>query len=246
MPEIAIPLSLLAVVAILGGGAIAFRLAHSLPTVVALSGGIVVAVALLEVLPEAIESIGEADDAVPFVAVGFLGFFLLERVLVLHHRDDPEEARTHGRVGALGAIGLSLHTFTDGVGIGLAFSVNTETGLLVLLAVVSHGFADGLNTVSFVMSQSGDRERARRWLRIDAIAPLLGAVVGSLISVTDQTLGYFLAVYAGFFLYMGATDLLPAAHAHEHDGDGSSWLRVGLTFAGFAAIYAITLVGPTH
>jgi ZIP family zinc transporter len=246
MPEVAIPLALLAVGAILAGGAVAFRLAHSLPTVVALSGGIVVAVALLEVLPEAIESIGEAHDAVPLVAVGFLGFFLLERVLVLHHRDDPKEARAHGRVGVLGAIGLSLHTFTDGVGIGLAFSVNTETGLLVLLAVVSHGFADGLNTVSFVISQSGDRERARRWLRLDAIAPLLGAVVGSLISVSDQTLGYFLAVYAGFFLYMGATDLLPAAHAHEHDGDGSSWLRVGLTFAGFAAIYAITLVGPAH
>lgn len=242
MPELAIPLAALAVLAILAGGAVAMRLAHSLPTVVALSGGIVVAVALLEVLPEAIESIGEAHDAVPLVAVGFLAFFLLERVLVLHHRDDPEQARAHHHVGAMGAAGLSLHTFTDGVGIGLAFSVNAETGFLVLLAVVSHGFADGLNTVSFVMSQSGDASRAKRWLRIDALAPLAGAAVGSLISVSDQTLGYFLAVYAGFFLYMGATDLLPAAHAHEHDGEGS-WLRVALTIAGFAAIYAVTLVG---
>jgi ZIP family zinc transporter len=210
--------------------------------VVAFSGGIVVAVALLEILPEAIEGIGEAHDAVPFVAAGFVAFFLLERVLVLHHRDDPEQARSHGQVGTLGALGLSLHTFTDGVGIGLAFSVNTETGLLVLLAVVSHGFADGLNTVSFVLSQSGDTSRAKRWLRIDALAPLLGAVVGSLIAVSEQTLGYFLATYAGFFLYMGATDLLPAAHAHEHDGEGS-WLRVVLTVAGFAAIYAVTVIG---
>jgi len=108
--------------------------------------------------------------------------------------------------------------------------------------VVSHGFADGLNTVSFVLSQSGDRTRAMRWLRIDALAPLAGAVVGSMISVSEQTLGYFLALYAGFFLYMGATDLLPTAHAHEHDGQGS-WVRVLLTIAGFAAIYAITLVG---
>ncbi|HEX5929258.1 MAG TPA: ZIP family metal transporter [Solirubrobacterales bacterium] len=242
MPEVAIPVAGLAVLAIFAGGAIALRLHHSLPTVVALSGGIVVAVALLEILPEAIEHVGEPHDAVPLVALGFIAFFLMERVLVLHHRDDPEEARSHGRVGALGALGLSLHSFTDGLGIGLAFGVNTETGLLVLLAVVSHAFADGLNTVSFVLSQSGDRRRAKRWLRIDAFAPLLGAVVGSLISVSDQTLGYFLAVYAGFFLYMGATDLLPAAHAHEHDGEGS-WGRVALTIAGFVAIYAITLVG---
>lgn len=241
MPELAIPLAGLAVLAILAGGYVALRLAHSLPTVVALSGGIVVAVALLEVLPEAIENIGEPHDAVPLVALGFVIFFLLERVLVLHHRDDPEEARSHGRVGVLGALGLSLHTFTDGVGIGLAFSVNAETGFLVLLAVVSHGFADGLNTVSFVLSQEGDRARAKQWLRIDAVAPLAGAVVGSLISVSDQTLGYFLALYAGFFLYMGATDLLPHAHAHEHDDEGS-WLRVALTVAGFLAIYAVTLI----
>jgi len=242
MPEVAIPLAGLAVLAIFGGGAIALRLQHSLPTVVALSGGIVVAVALLEILPEAIENIGEAHDAVPLVALGFVAFFLLVRVRDVHHRDDPEEARSHGRVGVLGAMGLSLHTFTDGVGIGLAFSVNAEAGLLVLLAVVSHGFADGLNTVSFVLSQSGDRVRAKRWLRIDALAPLAGAAVGSLISVSDQTLGYFLALYAGFFLYMGATDLLPAAHAHEHDGQGS-WGRVALTVAGFVAIYAVTLIG---
>lgn len=245
MPEVAIPLAGLAVVAILGGGAIALRLQHSLPTVIALSGGVVVAVALLELLPEAIEGVGEAHDAVPLVALGFVLFFLLERVLVLHHRDDPEQARSHGRVGALGALGLSLHTFTDGVGIGLAFSVNTETGLLVLLAVVSHGFADGLNTVSFVLSQSGDRSRAKRWLRIDAFAPLAGAAVGSLIAVSETTLGYVLALYAGFFLYMGATDLLPAAHDHEHDGEGSV-LRAALTVAGFAAIYAVTLVGHPH
>jgi len=245
MPEVAIPVAGLAVLAIFAGGAIALRLHHSLPTVVALSGGIVVAVALLEILPEAIENVGEAHDTVPLVALGFIAFFLMERVLVLHHRDDPEEARSHGKVGVLGAAGLTLHSFTDGLGIGLAFSVNTETGLLVLLAVVSHAFADGLNTVSFVLSQSGDRTRAKRWLRIDAFAPLVGAVVGSMISVSDQTLGYFLAVYAGFFLYMGATDLLPAAHAHEHDGEGS-WSRVLLTITGFVAIYAITLIGHPH
>jgi zinc transporter ZupT len=159
MPEVAIPLAGAVALAILIGGRIALRLAHTLPTVIALSGGIVVAVALLEVLPEAIENIGDAHDAVPLVAVGFLTFFLLERVLVLHHRDEPEEARSHGRVGVLGALGLSLHTFTDGVGIGLAFSVNVETGLLVFLAVISHGFADGLNTVSFVLSQATSTKR---------------------------------------------------------------------------------------
>ena len=90
------------------------------------------------------------------VGLGFLVFFLAERVLVLHHRDDAEQARAHEQVGVLGAAGLSIHSFIDGLGIGLAFGLNTTTGFLVFIAVVAHDFADGMNTVSFILSQSDD------------------------------------------------------------------------------------------
>lgn len=234
MPAVAIPLAGLTVLATLIGGHIALRLSHTLPTVIALTGGVVVAVALFDVLPEGIENVGDPAKATTLVAVGFLAFFFAERSLVLHHRDDPDEARAHHRVGVLGALGLSLHSFIDGLGIGLAFGLDTTTGFLVFVAVISHDFADGLNTVSFVLSQSGNRRQALRWLQIDAIAPLLGAIVGSFATVSDTTLGYLLCLYSGFFLYMGATDLLPEAHAH------ASWRKVGLTASGFALIFAIT------
>ena len=164
MPAVAIPLAGLTVIATLLGGHIALRLHHSLPTVIALTGGIVVAVALFDVLPEGIENVGDTSRATALVAVGFLLFFFAERALVLHHRDDPDEARAHERVGVLGALGLSVHSFIDGLGIGLAFGLDATTGFLVFIAVVSHDFADGLNTVSFILSQSGDRKQATRWL----------------------------------------------------------------------------------
>lgn len=234
---IAIPLSGLTVLATLAGGYLALRMAHSLPTIIALSGGVVVAVALFEVLPEAIELLEDDPQTLgALVGAGFLAFFLLERVLVLHHRDDAEDARSHHEVGALGALGLSAHSFIDGLAIGFAFGVDAAAGTLVLVAVLSHDFADGLNTVSFVLKQSKDEKRAKQWLGIDAIAPLLGATVGSLISVSDATLGQLLAFYCGFFIYMGATDLLPEAHEH------ASWSRVGLTVLGFAAIFGVSLL----
>lgn len=234
---IAIPLTALAVLTTFAGGAVALRLAHSLPTLIALSGGVVVAVALFEVLPEAMELLPEDPSTVAaLVGAGFLTFFIFERVLVLHHRDEPVDARAHHQVGALGALGLSAHSFVDGLAIGLAFGADAAVGVLVLIAVLSHDFADGLNTVSFVLSQSQDRARAIRWLAIDAVAPLLGATVGALIEVSDASLGHLLAFYAGFFLYMGATDLLPEAHEH------ASWGRVGLTLLGFGAIFGISLL----
>jgi ZIP family zinc transporter len=232
---IAIPLASLTVVSTFLGGIVALRFRRELTTLIALTGGIVVGVALFDVLPEAIDTVGNSGRVTELVGAGFLFFFFAERLVVLHHRDEPEQARGHAQVGALGAAGLSLHSLIDGLGIGLAFGLNTTTGLLVFVAVVSHDFADGLNTVSFILSQSGDRRKALTWLTIDAIAPLVGAIVGASLSISEYALGHLLALYAGFFLFMGATDLLPEAHQHQHP----SPLRVALTGAGFVAIFAV-------
>lgn len=233
MSWIAIPLSGLTVLSTLGGGWLALRMHRQLPTLIALTGGIVVAVALFDVLPEAFDTVGDGRRVAWLVGAGFLAFFLVERALVLHHRDEPEQARAHAQVGALGAAGLSAHSFIDGLGIGLAFHIDTATGVLVFIAVVSHDFADGMNTVGFVLRQGADRARALRWLAIDALAPLLGAIVGSSIAISEYALGHLLAVYAGFFLFMGATDLLPEAHEHP------SRRRVALTTVGFGVTFGI-------
>jgi ZIP family zinc transporter len=237
MTWIAIPAAALTVVSTLAGGALALRLHRELQTAIALSGGIVVAVALLDLIPEALEAVSDAEQVTTLVAAGFVAFFVAERYLVLHHRDEPEEARSHAQVGAMGASALAFHTFTDGLGIGLAFGLDTGTGLLVLIAVMSHDFADGLNAVTFILRQGGTRRVAFRWLTLVAVAPLFGATVGAAVDVSEETLGYLLAVYAGVFLYIGATDLLPEAHSHN-----PSRVRVLVTLAGFAAIFALTRI----
>ena len=233
MTWIAIPAAGLVVLSTFLGGAVALRLHRELTTLIALTGGVVLGVAIFSVLPEAIETVDDPALVSTLVGAGFLIFFFAERLIVLHHRDEPEQARAHERVGVLGAAGLCVHSFVDGLGIGLAFGLDTTTGVLVLVAVLAHDFADGLNTVGFILSQSGDRRKAITWLSIDALAPLLGAIVGASITVSEQTLGYLLALYVGFFLFMGATDLLPEAHRHP------SRLRVALTGAGFAAIFVV-------
>jgi ZIP family zinc transporter len=232
--SIAIPLAGLTVLATLAGGQIGLRFSDHLQTLLALTGGVVVAVALLDVLPEGIDGVGDVNQATALVAAGFLAFFLAERLLVLHDREEAVEALGGNRVGVLGAAGLSAHSFLDGLGIGFAFGVDSATGLLVFIAVISHDFADGLNTVSYVLRRSGNRQAAVRWLTIDALAPLLGAIVGSQVAISDHALGFVLCVYCGIFLYIGASDLLPEAHSQ------GSWTRVGLTAAGFAAIFAVT------
>ena len=132
------------------------------------------AVALFDVLPEAIDAVGNAGRASPALVGARLPLLLPRRARARppSPRRRPSRPAAHEQVGVLGAAGLSLHSFIDGFGIGLAFGVNTTTGLLVFIAVVAHDFADGMNTVSFILSQSDNRRKALRWLAVDAIAPL--------------------------------------------------------------------------
>jgi ZIP family zinc transporter len=233
MTWIAVPLAGLTVVSTLVGGAIAMRLHRELKTAIALSGGIVVAVAIFDLVPEALEAIGDDRRVTTLVGAGFLLFFVAERFLVLHHRDEPEQVQAHENVGVLSAGALAFHTFTDGLGIGLAFGLDTETGILVLLAVISHDFADGINAVTFILGQGGSRGTALRWLALVAVAPLFGALAGSVVDISEHTLGHLLALYAGIFLYIGATDLLPEAHEHP------SFRRLLVTLAGFVGVFVV-------
>ena len=152
---------------------------------------------------------------------------------MLHHRDDTEHVKAHAPVGNLAAAGLAAHSFVDGLGIGIAFDLSNAAGFLVFIAVVTHDFADGMNTVSFVMRQGDTRGRVLSWLSLDALAPLAGAIVGSSLSISERGLGTLLSLYVGFFLFIGATDLLPEAHEHP------SRRRVALTVVGFVATYLI-------
>jgi ZIP family zinc transporter len=99
---------------------------------------------------------------------------------------------------------------------------------------VGHDFADGMNTVTFVLSQGSTSQRARGWLYVDAFAPLAGAIVGAFVVASDRVFGIGLGVYAGIFLAIGAGELLPEAHSEPSAG------RIALTIVGFSLLFVIS------
>ncbi|HWB93107.1 MAG TPA: ZIP family metal transporter, partial [Puia sp.] len=174
---------------------------------------------------------------IAFVA-GFLIFHSLEKFILLHaaHESDYASHR-HPNVGIASAIALSGHSFMDGVGIGLAFQISPTVGTIVAIAVIAHDFCDGLNTVSLMLVNDNPKKRAFLLLLLDAITPMLG-VASTLVSrvppsVTMNYLGFF----AGFLLYIGASDILP--EAHSRNGSNSPLRLLGLTCLGALLIYIV-------
>jgi len=166
---------------------------------------------------------------IALIAAGFLFFMLLDRFIILHAHirplhGDHDHPHTSTR-GKLGALSLSLHSFLDGAAIGLAFKVSIAVGLIVTAAVLVHDFSDGINTVNIVLKNEGEKNNARKWLFIDALAPVLGATSTLFFAVPEATLGIILAVFSGFFLYIGASDLLPESY-HSHPTRWTTFMTV--------------------
>jgi zinc transporter ZupT len=203
------------------GGSFALRYQDKLHLILGFSAGAVLGVALFDLLPESFALVGKhysAPTVTLFVAIGFFTFMFLNRVLLLHPEDAENADDGHGhhhRQGSLGAASLSLHSFLDGVGIGLAFKVSTSVGAIVAAAVLAHDFSDGINTVSVILKSRGKGVRALKWLLLDAVSPVLGVASTYLFTLSNAQLGIVLSVFCGFFLYIGASDLLPESH-HRH------------------------------
>lgn len=221
------------------GGLFALRFSDRLHLILGFSAGSVIGVAFLDLLPESIELAGSSfgvPAVTSTVALGFVAYLFLDRVVTLHAHTDESG---HGQKGVLGVGSLSIHSFLDGIAVGLAFQVSAAVGAIVAIAVLAHKFSDGINIVGLILRNGGTRRTALRWLAIDAVAPVLGICVSLFFSLPEQVLGMVLAVFCGFFLYIGASDLLPESH-HRHP---ALW-TTSMTAFGIAVIYiAISLAG---
>jgi len=219
------------------GGLFALRFKDRLHLILGFSAGAVVGVAFFDLLPEAL-SLGvnywSISAITGTVALGFVAYLFLDRAVLLHtHADEANDAERagYGR-GILGAASLSMHSFLDGVAIGLAFQVSAAVGGVVAIAVLVHDFSDGINTVNMVTKSGGTRAQGLKWLATDALAPILGIFSTLFFTLPAQYFSIVLALFCGFFLYIGASDLLPESH-HRHK---TLW-TTATTILGIAVLY---------
>ncbi len=218
------------------GGLFALKYRDKLHLIIGFSAGAVIGVAFFDLLPEALSlesSAIKASTISLLIGCGFIAYLILDRAVILLSHGDEEHGVLQHR-GTLGAAGLSMHSFLDGTVIGFAFQVSTAVGAVVTAAVLTHDFSDGINTVSLVLKDNGNRRRASWWLLVDALAPVAGIFLTRFFVLEAYQLGSILAVFCGFFLYIGASELLPESyHAHP------KILTTVMTLLGISILYAV-------
>jgi zinc transporter ZupT len=222
------------------GGKLAMRFKDRLNLIMGFTAGVLLGVVMFDVFPEIIEQIKtnnfNSTEIMISLVAGFLIFHILEKTLLIHHSHEEEYAdHKHPEVGVLSALALAGHSFMDGVGIGLGFQINPAIGILVAIAVISHDFTDGMNTVVLMLRHKNTMEKAKKFLLLDALAPILGAFSTLFFTFSNHFLVLYLGFFAGFLLYIGASDILPEAHSKH-----SSLKTIGMTIFGVLFIFIIT------
>lgn len=236
---IPILLSLATFVSTLLGGLTALKKADKLHRLLGFTAGVVIGVVAFDLLPEIFKNVGHGitdREAMIALVCGFLVFHVVEKSILIHHSQEHEyEVHQHPQVGWASAMALSGHSFLDGLGIGLGFQAGTVIGISVALAVIAHDFSDGLNTVTLMLINKNNRKKAFTMLLVDAGAPVVGAIVGTLVHIGDSGLTLYLGFFAGFLLYIGASEILPEAHSKH-----SSYVTIALTVLGAVFMFVVT------
>jgi ZIP family zinc transporter len=224
----------------MAGGLIGLKNKDRMHRFLAYAAGVLIGVVAFELLPEIFEAL-DKSGATPTKAMialvcGFLGFHIIEKSILIHHANESEyEQHRHPHVGVASALALIGHSFLDGFGIGLGFQAGEQVGIAVAIAVIAHDFTDGLNTVNLMLLNKNKSRRAVMFLVGDALAPVLGALSTLFFQLPDSLLAIYLSFFAGFLLYIGASEILPEAHSKH-----SSYKTIAMTVLGAAFIFVVS------
>jgi len=206
--------------------------------------GALLAAAFFDLLPEAFH-LGSPRTLLLWTLAGFILFFVLERCASwFHHHHEHDDSKLHQnqQQRRLIVIGDIMHNAIDGLAIGAAFSVSIPTGIITTLAVSAHEIPKELGTFALLLSR-GWKDKTVLLANVATAAATLATALVVFYLGTDVHLpiGPLLAMTAGFFIYVAASDIIPDIHEQPRR---TGTIQAAMLVGGIIIVgYVITLLG---
>lgn len=206
------------------------------------AAGTLLGTAFFDLIPESLDE-GEPIKVMFFVLFGFIFFFVLARFIhwIHHHPHEPNEKPTV----ALITFGDSVHNFIDGVAIAATFLVNAPLGVVTALAVGAHEIPQEIGDFAVMLKRGVSSKKVLLFNVGSALVSLAGALITFYFSSVIKDLLYvFIAITAGFFIYISASDLIP--EIHENNKTGFALLETLMIILGIISIYVMITLLEGH
>ena len=201
------------------------RLKKILLMLVGFSAGALIGGAFLHLLPEAIENASTSTNIFIYAIVGFVIFFVLEKLLWRHCHEKVCPIHTFAY---LNLIGDGVHNFIDGLIVAASFVVSIPLGVASTFAIAAHEIPQEIGDFG-VLIYSGLKPKKALFMNfLSALIAVAGGITGFyLLPYMESAKIYLLAIAAGGFLYIAAADLVPELHKE------TDTKRTVLSFASF-------------
>lgn len=175
--------------------------------------GALLAAAFFDLLPESFE-MASPETMLLYALGGFIFFFVLERCASWFHHHHEHDGHAHNaRQRWLIIIGDIMHNAIDGIAIGAAFLVSIPTGIITTLAVSAHEIPKELGTFALLLDRGWKDKTVILANIATAVATIAAAVVVFAIGQDiEELVAPLLAITAGFFIYVAASDIIPDIH----------------------------------
>lgn len=176
------------------------------------AAGALLGAAFFDLLPEAVE-INAEGAAFRWAVVGILLFFLLEHYLHWFHHHHEHVDKIKRPKASLIIIGDTIHNAIDGVVIGAAFAISLPVGIVTTIAVAAHEIPQEIGDFGILLKSGLTRMRVLIINFASALITLVAALYTFHLGSNEALpLGAILALSAGLFIYIAASDLIPIIH----------------------------------
>lgn len=182
---------------------------------VSFSAGALMGGAFLHLIPESLEK-NHSENIFLLVIFGFCLFFILERIILWHHcHKHGEKCEIHDvhSFTYMNLIGDGLHNFIDGIILAVAFSSNFSLGVAATIAVIAHEIPQEISDFGVLLYGGFSKKKALFYNFISGILAVIGAIFGLiLVNYIENISPLLVAIAAGGFIYISASDLVPELH----------------------------------
>jgi len=124
---------------------------------------------------------------------------------------------------------MTLHSFSEGVAVGVAFGGGEKLAMLITLAIAVHNIPEGL-AISAVMRPRGSSVLAcAGWSIFSSLPqPIMAVPAFLFVEIFRPVLPYGLGFAAGAMVLMVFLELLPEAYENETRGRVAFWVCLSL------------------
>ncbi len=218
---------------------------------IAFSAGAILGAAYFDLLPEAIELFEQESVVFIYITLGFVSFFFLERFIYWYH-GHPHEAdiaaeltdrATTKSFAYLNLIGDGIHNFVDGMVIAASFLIGFSVGLATTVAVIFHELPQEMGDYGILVYAGFKRGKALLLNFMVAMIVVLGGISAVFFIETIEALsGLLIALAAGGFIYLAASELIPELHGEK--SFKKSAVQFVVFILGIALIWSLGIIFP--